>query len=315
MSLTEELKKRPLILLIVLLAAHWIVVSLNRAPEPGGRRLIQVWILAVFSPVHTATTKTTSVISTTWNDYFSRRDARRENEVLRTRVAQLETDLVKAGDLQQRALILERQLNLKQTQPFANVAAQVIGRDADHWLNTVMIDQGTLSGVSEGQPVITSEGLVGRVIQAAPNAARVLLLTDERHGTGAVIGQLADSRLLGVVRGKNSSLCEMKIVSGEAKVQVGEVVLTSGQDGIYPRGLIIGRVARVETGAGGNPLAIEIAPAAPLAKLDLVSVLQITKEQIRAALDEMDRLEKERLEKERLEKEKERQLRNAAPKK
>ena len=91
----------------------------------------------------------------------------------------------------------------------------------------------------------------------------MLLLTDERHGTGAVIGQLGDSRLLGVVRGKNSSLCEMKIVSGEANVQVGEAVMTSGQDGFYPRGLIIGRVARVGTGTGSNPLAIEIAPTAP----------------------------------------------------
>lgn len=299
MSITDGLKKNPLILLAVLLAAHLALVSLGEAPGHAGRRFIQVWILAVFAPAQSVVTNTTGGVSGVWKNYFSLRDARQENETLRAENAQLKSDLTRAQEAQQRLTSLEALLNLKQTRPFEKVTAQVVGRDANQWFNSVSIDRGTFSGIAENQPVITPEGLVGRVIHAAPNAARVMLITDERHGTGAVIGQLADSRVLGVVKGKNSSLCEMKVISGDAQIQVGEKVLTSGQDGIYPKGLVIGTVARIDAGAGGNPLAVEIKPAAPLAKLDLVSVLLITREQLRASLDELDQSEKEKLEREK----------------
>lgn len=300
MFLSNAFKRKPWILLIALLVAHWVAVSLNEAPGQGGRRLIQVWVLTVFAPLEEGFTWFTSGISNTWNNYFALRGAKEENKYLHERNAQLESEIIRLRDAQQRVASLEAQLNLKQTQPYQSVQARVVGRDANQWFNTVIIDHGSFSGVAEGQPVLTSEGLVGRVIHAAPNAARVLLLTDERSGAGAVIGQLADSRVLGVVRGKNASLCEMKIVSaGDVKIQPGEVVLTSGQDGIYPRGLIIGRVARVAADAGGNPAQIEIAPAAALARLETVSVLQVSGEQIRASRDEIRRQEQERLEKER----------------
>lgn len=304
MSLSEDFKRKPLILLLVLLVAHWLVVSLNEAPGQSGKRLIQVWVLAVFAPVQEATTLVTTTIGYAWSNYFSMRDAREENKTLREKNAQLESELARARDAQRRLGNLEAEINLKQTQPWQSVQAQVVARDANQWFNSVVISRGSFAGISEGQPVVTSAGLVGRIIQAAPNAARVQLLTDSQFGAGAVIGQLAESRVLGVVKGKNASLCEMKIVSGSAQIQPGEKVLTSGQDGIYPRGLIIGEVARVVADAGGNPTQVEIAPAAPLLKLEVVSVLLVSKEQIRTALDDLNRQEQERAEKEKLDREK-----------
>ncbi len=285
MFFTGELKKKPWVLLIVLLVAHWVVVSLNEAPGQGGRRLIQVWVLAAFAPIEEGFTWFTSGISHTWNNYFALRGAQEENKYLREKNTQLEAELATTQDARQRLAALEAQLNLKQAQPWPAVTARVVGRDANQWFSTIIIDHGSFSGITEGQPVVTSDGLVGRIIQAAPNAARVRLLTDEQSGAGAVIGQLTESRVFGVVEGKNARLCKMNVLSvGDAKVQAG---------------LIIGRVAQVTTDAGGNPAQVDVIPAAPLGRLETVSVLQVGPEQIRAARDELNRQDQEKLEKEK----------------
>lgn len=307
MSVVEDLKKNPLILLIVLIVAHWVVVSLNQAPGQSGKRFIQIWLLAVFTPVQEATTKTTSAVRNVWNNYFNLRDVVKDNEVLRAQTAQLNTEVTRLREAEKKLASLEALVNWRTSQKYQGIEAEAVGRDANQWFNSVSINRGTFSGIQEGQPVVTPEGLVGRVIYAAPNAARVLLVTDERHGTGAVIGQIAESRVLGVVKGKSNSLCEMKLISGEAKVQVGDTVMTSGQDGVYPKGLVIGQISRLEMN-GGTPSLIEIRPGAPLSKLEMVSVLQVTKEQVRSAIDELSQAEKEKLEREK-------QARKAAPKK
>ena len=140
---------------------------------------------------------------------------------------------------------------------------------------------------------MTPDGLVGRVIEASPVAARVLLLTDERHGVGSIIGQLLSRRSLGVVKGKSAALCEMIFSTATDRVTPNEVVITSGQDGIYPRGLMIGRV-KLTPGAPGVPQTLEIVPSAQLDRLDMVAVLQVPKDQIRSKLDDLVQQEAEK---------------------
>ncbi|MFN0122963.1 MAG: rod shape-determining protein MreC [Blastocatellia bacterium] len=309
--ISDNFKRNPLILFIILLVAHWVVLSLNEAPGQEGRRFIQVWVLAVFSPAHILFGRTTGTVGDTWRHYFSLRDMRFENERLVAENAQLKADLINAREAEKRAANLENILNWRKTISWHTVTAQVVGRDANVWFNTVIIDAGTSAGITEGFPVVTPEGLVGRVIQASPLASRVLLLTDERHAAGAIIGQLSESRALGVVKGRSASLCEMKIISDAPKITAGELVVTSGQDGFYPQGIPLGRVSRVETGAGGS-YAVDIQPAAPLTRLETVNVLMISREQIRAAMDELNKAERERLEKEKQDKERAQKERQAA---
>jgi rod shape-determining protein MreC len=239
-------------------------------------------------------------------DLLQEREQVKRVAQLRAEATRLQAELDQAPEADQR-LQLETALRQTQeqlryaeqlqaqwqaTQPYPKVVGQVISRDAYQWFDTVVINRGWLQGVSKDQPVVTSEGLVGRVIEVAPNASRVMLLTDERHGAGAmIIGQLAASRTLGVVKGKNGYLCEMKFVAGSEKVEPGELVVTSGQDGLYPKGLVLGRVRRVETGSPTTPFVIEIEPGAPLSKLDLVSVLLSAPGQDRAPLTELRALE------------------------
>jgi rod shape-determining protein MreC len=277
-SIRANLKNNPLRLLIILLVLHWLVVSFNPAPGQSGRRYGQVWLMAILQPVQSVLAGGTSGVSQVWNNYFNLRGARAENERLRAEKAQLEAELIKARE---QAKVGEQAGQLASPGAVStaqSVVGRVIARDATQWFNTVVIDKGSLHGVGRNNPVVTVGGLVGRVIAVAPNASRALLITDERHGAGAVVGQLADSRLTGFVKGRGEYEIEMRVVSPEnEKIPAGELVITSGLDGLYPKGLVIGRVAKDVESAQPIP----VTPAAPLAKLDVVSVLLVTPDRLR----------------------------------
>jgi rod shape-determining protein MreC len=149
-------------------------------------------------------------------------------------------------------------------------------------------------GVKKDQPVVSVEGgLVGRVILVTPISARVLLITDERHGAGAIIAQTAENRLLGVLKGKNRALCELAFLATPARLENGEEVITSGQDQLYPKGLLIGRVRNL-SGTGAVPQAVEVEPTAQLQKLETVAVLEVSPEEIRRQYEELIKEEKEK---------------------
>ena len=125
-------------------------------------------------------------------------------------------------------------------------------------------------------PVVTGGGIVGRVITVSPWASQVMLITDEKAGAGAVVGQLGQSGALGSVRGRRisaSALIEMRYVSGLEQVEVGDYVMTTGQDGIYPPGLNVGKVVDVKKGTATQAHQILIQPGAQLDHLEEVAVL------------------------------------------
>ena len=114
----------------------------------------------------------------------------------------------------------------------------MIARDSSIWFNTITINRGSSSGIALNMPVVTGSGIVGRVIALSPWTAQVMMVTDEKAAAGAIVGQLSGSGALGSVRGLgNSGLIEMRYVSGLQNVEVGNYILTTGQDGIYPAGL------------------------------------------------------------------------------
>jgi rod shape-determining protein MreC len=300
-DIRASLKNNPPFLLVVLLVAHLVVVLFNPAPGRVGRRMGEVLLLALFQPVQSLLALTSSGVGGIKNKYIVLRDAQAENQQLRGQVAQLEADRLK---LQEQVRLAEQTTKITGlTVPMASriVAARVVGRDATIWYRTVIIDKGLTSGIEKDQPVMTEQGLVGRVETVTLNAARVLLLTDEKHASGATLAQSSDSRVMGIVQGtsnsygKNNLRCELKLVGANGeKPATGETIFTSGQDGLYPRGLIIGKVAAPLNAAENSPDIVPIEPAAPLDKLETVGVLIIPKAQIQAQKEELDKLERER---------------------
>ncbi len=272
--------------LAALLVLHLIAISFNRTSSPPELYVGQVVVNTILYPFQFFLANGLGSFRKIGNRYLALRDARAENEQLKAQLAQLNQKLLETEDKASVAGQLNNFAKWRSGLNYPAIDARVIGRDPIQWFNSVVIDQGTLAGVQKDMPVVTPEGLVGRVIFAGPLSARVLLLTDERHGAGAIIGQLLNSRLIGVIKGKNSTLCEMRFVAAADKVAAGEIVITSGQDGLYPRGLPLGRV-RLTPGGPGVPQTLEIEPAAPLNKLDIVAVLQVPKDQIRAKVDDL----------------------------
>ena len=322
MDIKVSLKNKPPFLLVVLLVAHLVVVMFNPAPGRVGRRIGEVILLTIYQPLQSLLALTSTGIGGVTNKYLVLRDARAENEQLRTQVAQLEAERLK---LQEQGRFTEQTGKLTGlTLPMAArlVTARVVGRDATIWYRTIIIDKGLMAGLEKDQPVMTEQGLVGRVEVVTLNAARVLLLTDEKHASGA-IAQSAETRVMGIVQGtsnsygKNNLRCELKLVGANGeKPAVGETIFTSGQDGLYPRGLIIGKVAAPLNAAENSPDIVPIEPAAPLDKLETVGVLTISKAQVQAQREELDKFEREQEQqaKDRQKKAAEQKKRQAEPK-
>jgi len=165
-------------------------------------------------------------------------------------------------------------LNLKENTGYTQVPARVIARDPSVWFNTVTINRGSSSGITLNMPVATGSGIVGRVVAVSPWTAQVMLITDEKAAAGAVVGQLGESGALGSVSGLGKAgLVEMRYVSGLQKVEVGDYILTTGQDGIYPAGLNVGEVLEVKHGTATQPHQIYVRPSARLDQLEEVAVL------------------------------------------
>ena len=297
MTLTDRAKDRakkdPRLLLLALVILHLILISLNRVPGQPNIRYLQVVMMAGFTPLQWLASHGVSSVKSMWGGYFDLRGAKRDNELLKARNSQLESQII---ELREKAKLFEQIEDLNRSpalSSYRRVNALVIGRDSDNWFKTVLIDRGSIAGVQKDQPVVTTEGLVGRVVSVSPISSRVLLITDERHGAGAVVAQTAENRLVGILKGKNQSLCELNPLGEGGKLKNGEEVITSGQDQLYPRGLLIGRVKNL-TDQEASPSAIEVEPAAALQKLETVAVLLIPPEEIRRQFEELVKAEKEK---------------------
>lgn len=169
---------------------------------------------------------------------------------------------------------LKSLLDLKQQSKFQILAARVIARDPSAWFNTVTINRGRADGVQLGMPIVTKEGIVGRIIGTSLLTSQVMLLTDEKAAAGAVAGQLGASNAIGSIRGLgNNGLLELQHVSGVESVKVGDHIVTTGQDGIYPPGFNVGDVIEVKGGTATTTQTIYVKPSARISGLDEVAVL------------------------------------------
>ena len=269
----REIRQRAPIWLIILLFANFVIMAID-ARESDKQRVIRVWTQAIASPFQNVSSKAGGATSSFFHQILSFHSTAQENEDLKQRLAQTELALRNAREQAADNERLKGLLNLKEQTGYDTMPARVIARDPSVWFNTITIDRGSSSGVAINMPVVTAGGIVGRVITVSPWASQVMLVTDEKAGAGAVVGQLGQSGALGSVRGRaDLGLIEMRYVSGVEKVEVGDYVMTTGQDGIYPPGLNVGEVVDVKSGTATQPHQILIRPTARLDQLAEVAVL------------------------------------------
>ena len=232
-------------------------------------RLIRAWAVAVIGPIEKGVNTTWDSGSSLITDYVALFNARRENERLQAELDQARLRLqrleARASEADQLAALLE----FKQAHAEAPlIAAQVIAASPASNRRTVLIDRGEDDGLAPNMVVLTPEGVVGKVVEVYPAASQVLLITDHKSGVGV---ELAESGVKGVLKGGGSSLARLEYVPHEETVTVGARVVTSGQDGLFPKGLAVGEVISVRPGEFFQEIVVQ--PAAPLARLDQVLVL------------------------------------------
>ncbi len=270
----KEIRQRAPIWLLILLGANFAIMAVDAREDATKQRMIRVWAQTLASPFQRATSKAGGASFGLGRKIVNFQNTAEENEKLKERVTTLELELRNAREATNENERLKGLLGLKEKTSYNFVAARVIARDPSAWFNTVTISQGSSSGVELNMPVVTGGGIVGRVIAVSPWTAQVMLITDEQAAAGAVVGQLGQSSALGPVKGLGQSgLVEMRYVSGLEKVEVGDYVLTTGQDGIYPAGLNVGEVVEVKRGTATQPHAIYIRPSSRLGQLNEVAVL------------------------------------------
>ena len=259
------------------------------------QRIVRVWAQAIFSPFQSITSRAGGAGSGFINKVVNFSSTADENERLQRRLAELDLELKNAREAKAENARLRGLLGLKEKTGYDLVPARVIARDSTVWFNTITIDRGSSAGIKLNMPVVTGGGIVGRVIALSPWTAQVMLLTDEKAAAGAVVGQLGESGALGSIRGSGESgLVEMKYVAGLHKVEIGDYVLTTGQDGIYPPGLNVGDVVQVKHGTATQPHQILIRPGAQLDQLQEVAVLLYQAPQRPAADQTLPNVEKEK---------------------
>lgn len=270
----REIRQRAPIWLGILLLTNLLIMAVDARDSVTRQRLLRVWVQALVSPAQSLTSGASGASTNFVRQIVNFRSTANENERLKQELSTAQLDLRKAQQAGAENERLKGLLNLKEQTGYEQVPARVIARDSSIWFNTVTINRGSSSGIALNMPVVTVGGIVGRVIALSPWTAQVMMVTDEKAAAGAIVGQLGASGALGSVRGLgNSGLIEMRYVSGLEKVEVGDYILTTGQDSIYPPGLSVGEVVQVRHGTATQPHQILIKPGAKLDQLEEVAVL------------------------------------------
>ncbi|HEX8283664.1 MAG TPA: rod shape-determining protein MreC [Pyrinomonadaceae bacterium] len=273
-STQKEIRQRAPLWLLVLLALNFGLMTWNAKDSDTGQPVVKAWAQSVFSPVQRATTGVGGAGVGFFRGLADMRTAQAENEDLRRRLAEAENELREARQARDENERLKKLLDFTKDVTYQSIPARVVARDPSVWFNSLIINRGTTSGIDLDMPVVTPEGIVGRVVGVGPASAQVMLITDERSAAGAVVGQLGQSNAIGSVRGYGKNgLLEMRYVSGLETVNVGDYVVTTGQDRIYPQGLSVGKVVEVVPGSATTPHTIRVKPGARLDSLQEVAVL------------------------------------------
>jgi rod shape-determining protein MreC len=251
---------------VVLLQVLLLALQIKRDSEG---RLIRVWTVGAFSPFERAGNHGIGHLRETWRHYFALQNTSRENEQLRRENDELK---MQVNQLQSKAIEADRLALLlnfhKSHESVPMLGARVIATSAGTASATIMLDRGAKDHIKKNMGVITPEGVVGKVVEVYDNTSEVLLLTDKDSGVGAMLG---NSRVQSPVGGAGEPLLLMKYVANDDTVNVGERVVTSGMDKIFPRDLPIGTITDIKP---GNPFkSIRIRPSANLERLEEVIVL------------------------------------------
>jgi rod shape-determining protein MreC len=269
--------KNTVVLATVLLAQFLaLAVQVKRQTADGPVRVIRLLAVSAISPFERLFIYSGSNIRGIWANYIDLRNVRHDNLRLKAESEQMRLDRAREQEDARQARRLQALLEFKEQWIDKTVAAQVIGTSGMETSRLLYIDKGSKDGIKADMAVITPNGVVGKILAVYGDTSQVLMINDPTSGVGAT---LVNSRLQGIAKGTPEGEIQLNYIMSDEPVQAGDMLITSGGDHVFPKGLTIGSVAKVNTGRSLF-LEIKVKPIVELNRLE--EVLVITEQKLRA---------------------------------
>ena len=253
---------------IVLITVNVILLSVtSKSRSSLGIGRVGISFVAPFQELVTRSVRFTRGV---WEHYFFLVSVAQQNEILKK---MLNESIEKNSELREIELAntrLRNLLNFQKAPTNRVVAAEVIGKDPSMWFKTVIIDKGKAEGLQKGLPVVLPQGIVGQVIEVSSHYSKVMLIIDRNSAVDALVQR---SRARGIIKGSSADHCRFEFVLRKHDVQIGDTVIASGLDGVYPKGLRIGRVSDLSERQSDIFYDITVAPFVDYETLEEVLVI------------------------------------------
>lgn len=273
--------KNPLTLVaIMVLQVIALAIQVPRsanALSPGGHHdgrkvtLLRYWMASALMPFERVTHGTSLEVRGLWNNYINLRHARDENTALKQEITRLHEEQDAFAEDAAQGRRLQTLLQFKQQYITATVAAQVVGTSGNDHANVVTLDKGSADGLKPDQAVITPDGVVGKLRDVWPHSSQLLLINDASSGAGVILGS---SRIRGILRGNANGQVTINNLLADSRIKSGDQIVTSGGDGVFPRGIPVGVVQSIEPDPQHQPFTlITIKPNANLYRLEEVLII------------------------------------------
>lgn len=276
--------KNVLVLVAILLAQTiGLAIQVRRPIEsgaPDGSRvtLLRYWVVSIVTPFERFFHGIGYNVRHGWSNYIDLRHTRQQNEALQAQIAQLRLEQASFAEDAMQGHRLQALLNFQQHYVASTIAAQVIGSSGSDLSRVVYIDKGSKDGLKTDQPVITPDGVVGKLRDVFPHSAQVLLINDQTSGAGVL---LVSTRVRAILRGSTTGQIVINNLTPDARIKPGEQVLTSGGDQVYPRGLPVGTIESIAPDPDHQPYTlIHLRPASNLNQLEEVLIITGTQTEL-----------------------------------
>jgi rod shape-determining protein MreC len=256
-------------LVIVLVAVNIILLTITgkhtQAPSGLGRGA-----LVIVAPFQKQFTDFINSVKETWNQYFFLVSTAEENQGLKMALGRSLEQLNRCSETEIANDRLRHLLGFEKVIPRPMIAAQVVGKDPSAWSKTIIVDKGTRDSVRQGAPVVIPEGIVGVVVEASDRNAKVLLLTDPNSAVDALVQK---TRARGIVKGGGADYCVFDYVLRKHEISVGDIVVSSGLDGVFPKGFRVGRISEIVRQNAGIFQKVSVTPYVDFEILEEVFII------------------------------------------
>jgi rod shape-determining protein MreC len=238
--------------------------------QPSEAGLFRKMVLEMAAPLIISINIPINEVNTAWKRYLFLVGMEEENGRLKKQNDLLANELLQYREGYLEGMRLKRLLKLKESLKYPSIAARVIAKSQTTLIKTILIDKGTVDGLKIGLPVVVEKGIAGRIIESSWHSSRVLLLIDE---SSKIDASLQEGRSQGILQGGGAGVCNLKYIPKTETVKVGDVVISSGLSGVFPKGLFMGVVTIADKNEPGLFQKVQIVPYVDFAKLEEVMVL------------------------------------------